>query len=877
MARDARRGSTRRCSSASAPRSTSTPASSRRRRSGCSAPAWSGRSAWRTSRGACGGATRATTRASSPGFARQYARHRARDASPTASLQAAWTTTSPSSAAAGSACRWRSLRRPRACACSASTTTASGWRGRARGACRSTSRGAASCSRASRRGHARVVRARRRRRRRRAHRHHARHAVVLAHRDRHARHPRGARRPAAAPAPGPLARRCARRSRRARPSSSPATCEKHRGFAIGEDVFVAHAPERIAAGRFFEEIGTLPCIVGGVGERSGERAAQLFAVFGAPIVQTTPVQAELAKIWTNILRYATFALPNLLMMDCEQYGANVFEVIDLINRDYPRGGMALPGLHRRDLPAQGLRLLRGALARAGDAARRLARARVRAAVPRRGPEAPARRRCAAARSPCSASPSRPTPTTSATRCRTSSSACSSASWPTSSSTTRTSPTPTRVVRGRGRRRRRRRRRHQPHRVPRRRDALRAIADAAPPGRADRATRGTRFGAAQVFALRRSELRGAAPRHEPRPRHRRRRHDRRGRRPAPAARPRLRGPRLRPARRRRSGCARAARSTPATCATSTRRARPCAAARTSSTWPRSSAGSRTSTSSRTRSPRSTTRSTTASSAPRWTTTSSASSTSRRSMVFERATQYPTTEEHIWECPMPRSAYGFSKLTGEVYCRAAHDEHGLPYTICRPFNAYGPGEMPEDEPGIAHAVPDLIRKCLTLPEGAPLPIFGAGEQTRTLTHVDDIADGIVTAMAVADGRERGLQHLGGRGADRRRDRARSSGRRAGRDPDAFALEHLPTFEVDVVRRWPSVEKADAAARLGGADRRPRGHRADRRLAARRRRRACLSARGRRPAPLPRQSSTPSRRSRHNVAVARFLPRWSGSVFL
>ena len=78
--------------------------------------------------------------------------------------------------------------------------------------------------------------------------------------------------------------------------------------------------------------------------RSGERVGALFGVFGAPIVQTTPVQAELAKIWTNILRYANFALPNLLMMDCEQYGANVFEVIDLINRDYPRGGIALPGL-----------------------------------------------------------------------------------------------------------------------------------------------------------------------------------------------------------------------------------------------------------------------------------------------------------------------------------------------------------------------------------------------------------------------------------------------------------------------------------------------------------------------------------------------------
>ena len=119
--------------------------------------------------------------------------------------------------------------------------------------------------------------------------------------------------------------------------------ETRRDLQVGEDVFVAHAPERIAAGRFFEEIVSLPCIVGGVGERSGETVGELFSIFGAPIVQTTPVQAELAKIWTNILRYATFALPNLLMMDCDQYGANVFEVIELINRDYPRGGMKFPG------------------------------------------------------------------------------------------------------------------------------------------------------------------------------------------------------------------------------------------------------------------------------------------------------------------------------------------------------------------------------------------------------------------------------------------------------------------------------------------------------------------------------------------------------
>src|SRR4051794_24363811 len=176
----------------------------------------------------------------------------------------------------------------------------------------------------------------------------------------------------------------------------------------------------------------------------------------------------------------------------------------------------------------------------------------------------------------------------------------------------------------------------------------------------------------------------------------------------------------------------------------------------------------------------------------------------SMVFERATEYPTTEEHIWECPMPRSAYGFSKLTGEVYVRAAHDQHGLPYTICRPFNAYGPGEMPEDEPGIAHMVPDVIKKCLALPDGAPLPIFGDGTQTRTLTHVDDIADGIVTATGAAEGlgedfnvsaaREMTVAEI-----------ARVIWTASGRPEGDFALEHLPTYEVDVVRRWPSVEKA------------------------------------------------------------------------
>jgi UDP-glucose 4-epimerase len=175
----------------------------------------------------------------------------------------------------------------------------------------------------------------------------------------------------------------------------------------------------------------------------------------------------------------------------------------------------------------------------------------------------------------------------------------------------------------------------------------------------------------------------------------------------------------------------------------------------------------------------------------------------SMVFERATEFPTTERHLLDCPAPRSAYGFSKLAGEKYCLALHDEHGLPFTICRPFNAYGPGEMPEGEPGIAHMVPDVIRKVLA--GTRPLPIFGSGKQTRTLTHVDDIADGVVSAMAhpagenedfnISASEERTVAEI-----------ARIIWEACGEDPAAFELEHRPSFEVDVQRRWPSVVKAE-----------------------------------------------------------------------
>jgi UDP-glucose 4-epimerase len=174
-----------------------------------------------------------------------------------------------------------------------------------------------------------------------------------------------------------------------------------------------------------------------------------------------------------------------------------------------------------------------------------------------------------------------------------------------------------------------------------------------------------------------------------------------------------------------------------------------------------------------------------------------------LVFERAELFPTPEDHLLQCPVASSAYGFSKLMGEMYCRAAHEQHDLRYTICRPFDVYGPGELPGVEQGAGNVVADLIDKVLS--GQRPLEIFGSGEQTRTLTHVEDVAEGIVTAMSSRAGVNEDFNIA----ASRELTVAEIAGivwEACGGTSETLALERLRAFEHDVQRRWPSVEKAE-----------------------------------------------------------------------
>jgi UDP-glucose 4-epimerase len=172
------------------------------------------------------------------------------------------------------------------------------------------------------------------------------------------------------------------------------------------------------------------------------------------------------------------------------------------------------------------------------------------------------------------------------------------------------------------------------------------------------------------------------------------------------------------------------------------------------------------------------------------------------VFEQAEEFPTAEEHLARCPAPRSAHAFSKLAGEVYCRAAHEEHGLPFTICRPSCVYGPGEPAADEPGSAHVVADLIEKALA--GQRPLQVFGSGEQTRAPTFVDDVADGVVAAMSSPAGCNEDFNLTASRELSVA-EIATEIWRACGEDPEQLDLEHLPAFSSDVSRLWPSAEKA------------------------------------------------------------------------
>jgi dTDP-glucose 4,6-dehydratase len=85
--------------------------------------------------------------------------------------------------------------------------------------------------------------------------------------------------------------------------------------------------------------------------------------------------------------------------------------------------------------------------------------------------------------------------------------------------------------------------------------------------------------------------------------------------------------------------------------------------------------------------------------------------------------------------PRGVYDEAKRYAEAMTMAYHNQQGVDTCIARIFNTYGPRMRPHD----GRAVPTFVRQAL---EGAPITVFGTGEQTRSFCYVDDLIRGIVT---------------------------------------------------------------------------------------------------------------------------------------
>jgi len=184
----------------------------------------------------------------------------------------------------------------------------------------------------------------------------------------------------------------------------------------------------------------------------------------------------------------------------------------------------------------------------------------------------------------------------------------------------------------------------------------------------------------------------------------------------------------------------------------------------------------------------------------------------SMVFESADSWPSYEGQQREIPPPISSYGFQKLAVEYYALAALSQYDLPYTICRPFNCVGVGEMRARSDvevlsgnvklAMSHVVPDLIQKVVKGQD--PLRILGDGKQIRHYTYGGDLAKGIVTAMEHPAALNNDF-NLSTAQSTTVRELAENIWHRL-RGPDVpFQYVSDEAFEHDVQKRVPSVEKA------------------------------------------------------------------------
>jgi len=101
-----------------------------------------------------------------------------------------------------------------------------------------------------------------------------------------------------------------------------------RGLVVGEDVFLAFAPERVDPGNARFGTRNTPKLVGGVTDACRDLAVALYRTIVDEVVPvSSPIVAETAKLLENTFRAVNVALVNEMALMCQRLGVDVWEVI----------------------------------------------------------------------------------------------------------------------------------------------------------------------------------------------------------------------------------------------------------------------------------------------------------------------------------------------------------------------------------------------------------------------------------------------------------------------------------------------------------------------------------------------------------------------
>jgi UDP-glucuronate 4-epimerase len=162
----------------------------------------------------------------------------------------------------------------------------------------------------------------------------------------------------------------------------------------------------------------------------------------------------------------------------------------------------------------------------------------------------------------------------------------------------------------------------------------------------------------------------------------------------------------------------------------------------------------------------------------------------SSVYGISKRLPFAEDDPVDCPI--SPYATTKRSGELQIFNAHHLHGLPSVCLRFFTVYGPRQRPE------MAIARFIR-CLE--ENQTIPFHGDGSSRRDYTYIDDIVDGVESALD----RELGFDivNLGGARPVTLADLVRLLEKVTGR---TARLDRRPDQPGDVPVTYASTEKAE-----------------------------------------------------------------------